>query len=132
MQIKMIDLKTKHYLFFVLCEVLVKCVWYRGHIIPSWLSALCLFLTSKSAWLLPIPKQYLCFHIQKLVIQVCPRLLWFVFLINHYFLNIYTFLSEKTVEINKWKNKGFFFVHMFPLDTRRNLQERNYISYRVL
>lgn len=131
MQFKMIDLKTKHYLFFVLCEVLVKCVWYRGHIIPSWLSALCLFLTSKSAWLLPIPKQYLCFHIQKLVIQVCPRLLWFVFLIYHYFLNIYTYLSEKTVEINKWKNK-FFFVHMFPLDTRGNLQERNYISYRVL
>lgn len=30
------------------------------------------------------------------------------FLIYHYFLNIYTYLSEKTVEINKWKNKGFF------------------------
>lgn len=66
------------------------------------------------------------------MIQVCPRLLWFVFLIYHYFLNIYTYLSEKTIEINKWKNKGFFFVHMFPLDTQRNLQERNYISYRVL
>lgn len=65
------------------------------------------------------------------MIQVCPRLLWFVFLIYHYFLNIYTYLSEKTVEINKWKNKVFF-VHMFPLDTQRNLQERNYISYRVL
>lgn len=42
------------------------------------------------------------------MIQVCPRLLWFVFLIYHYFLNIYTYLSEKTVEINNWKNKGFF------------------------
>lgn len=48
------------------------------------------------------------------MIQVCPRLLWFVFLIYHYFLNIYTYLSEKTIEINKWKNKGFFVPSRHP------------------